>query len=83
MLLLFASTKFCDFWVPMILRVLIFAISRSRAKFCDFVQLGGSEQKTKGGGDATPIHSVLPGLPQYNSTNGDQICRAFGHIFAY
>ena len=38
MLLLFASTKFCDFEVPMILRVLIFAISPSRAKFCDFAQ---------------------------------------------
>ena len=38
MLLLFASTKFCDFGVPMILRVLIFAILRSRAKFCDFAQ---------------------------------------------
>ena len=38
MLLLFASTKFCDLGVPMILRVLIFAISRSRAKFCDFAQ---------------------------------------------
>ena len=38
MLLLFASTKFCDLGVPMILQVLIFAISRSRAKFCDFAQ---------------------------------------------
>ena len=37
----------------------------------------------KKGRDPTPIHSVLPGLPQYNivnSTNGDQICRAFGHV---
>ena len=38
MLLLLASTKFCDFGVAMILRVLIFAISRSRAKFYDFAQ---------------------------------------------
>ena len=38
MLLLFASTKFCDFEIPMILRVLIFATSRRRAKFCDFEQ---------------------------------------------
>ena len=38
MLLLFASTKICEFEVPMILRVLIFAISPSRAKFCDFAQ---------------------------------------------
>ena len=38
-LLLFASTKFCDFGIPMILRVLIFAISRSQGKFCDFAQL--------------------------------------------
>ena len=38
MLLLFASTKFCDFGIPMILRVLIFAISRRRAKYCDFAQ---------------------------------------------
>ena len=35
LLLLFASTKFCDFGIPTILRVLNFAISRSRAKFCD------------------------------------------------
>ena len=35
LLLLFASTKFCDFGIPTILRVLIFAISRSGAKFCD------------------------------------------------
>ena len=33
LLLLFASTKFCDFGIPTILRVLFFAISRSRAKF--------------------------------------------------
>ena len=38
LLLLFASTTFCDFWIPTILRVLIFAISRSQAKFCDFAQ---------------------------------------------
>ena len=38
LLLLFASTNFCDFGIPTILRVLIFAISRSRAKFCDFAQ---------------------------------------------
>ena len=38
LLLLFASTKFCDFGIPTILRVLIFAISRSRAEFCDFAQ---------------------------------------------
>ena len=38
LLLLFASTKFCDFGIPTILRVLIFAISRTRAKFCDFAQ---------------------------------------------
>ena len=38
MLLLFASTKFCDFGSGMILRVLIFAISWSRAKFWDFAQ---------------------------------------------
>ena len=38
LLLLFASTTFCDFGVPTILQVLIFAISRSRAKFCDFAQ---------------------------------------------
>ena len=35
MLLLFASTKFCDFGIPTILRVLNFA---SRAKFCEFAQ---------------------------------------------
>ena len=39
LLLLFASTKFCDFGIPMILRVLIFAISRSQGKVCDFAQL--------------------------------------------
>ena len=34
--------------------------------FVLFVRLGGSEQKKKGGGgDVTPIHSVLPGLPQH------------------
>ncbi len=55
----------------------IFGLPGERS--CDWV--GGSEQKRKG--DATPIHSVLSGLHQYNSTNGDQICRAFGHIFAY
>ena len=38
MLLLFASTKFCDFGILTILRVLYFAISRSPAKFCDFAQ---------------------------------------------
>ena len=38
LLLLFASTKFCDFGTPTIFRVLIFAISRSQAKFCDFEQ---------------------------------------------
>ena len=38
LLLLFASTKFCDLGIPTILRVLIFAISRSRAKFCDLAQ---------------------------------------------
>ena len=38
LLLLFASTKFCDLGIPTILRVLIFAISRSRAKFCVFAQ---------------------------------------------
>ena len=38
LLLLFASTKFCDFGIAMILRVLIFAISRSRAELCDFGQ---------------------------------------------
>ena len=38
LLLLFASTKFCDFGIATILRVLIFAISWSGAKFCDFVQ---------------------------------------------
>ena len=38
LLLLFASTKFCDFGIPTILRVLIFAISRGQAKFCDFTQ---------------------------------------------
>ena len=38
MLLLFASTKFCDFWIPTILRVLNFASSRSQANFCDFAQ---------------------------------------------
>ena len=38
LLLLFASTNFCDFGSGMILRVLIFAISWSRAKFCDFAQ---------------------------------------------
>ena len=36
LLLLFASTKFCDFGIPMILRVLIFAISRSQGKFLRF-----------------------------------------------
>ena len=41
-----------------------------------------NKTKRGGGGDATPIHSALPGLHQYNSTNGDQVCRAFGHIFA-
>ena len=38
LLLLFVSAKFCDFGIPTILRVLIFAISRSRAKFCGFAQ---------------------------------------------
>ena len=41
LLLLFASTKFCDFGIAMILWVLTVAISRisrSQAKFCDFVQ---------------------------------------------
>ena len=35
LLLLFAGTKFCEFGIPTILRVLNIAISRSRAKFCD------------------------------------------------
>ena len=34
----FASTKFCEFGIVTILRVLIFAISWSRGKFCDFAQ---------------------------------------------
>ena len=38
LLLLFSSTKFCDFGIPTILRVLNFAISQSRAKFCNFAQ---------------------------------------------
>ena len=38
LLLLFASTKFCDFGISTILQVLIFVISQSRAKFCDFAQ---------------------------------------------
>ena len=38
LLLLFASTKLCDLGLTTILWVLIFAISWSRAKLCDFVQ---------------------------------------------
>ena len=50
LLLLFASTKFCDLGFPTILRVLFFAISRSRAKFCDFAQakVKGSTLKSTG-----------------------------------
>ena len=39
LLLLFASTKFCDLGIVTILRVLIFAISWRRAKFCEFTKL--------------------------------------------
>ena len=33
-----------------------------------FMRLGDSEQKKGGGGDATPIHSTLSGLPQHVGT---------------
>ena len=46
LLLLFASTKFCDFEIPTILRVLIFAISRSQAKFCDFAHATEGKSST-------------------------------------
>ena len=38
LLLLFASTKFCDLAIVTILRVLIFAISWSQAKFCEITK---------------------------------------------
>ena len=44
LLLLFASTKFCELGIPSILRVLSFAFLRSRAKFCDFAQPKGKAQ---------------------------------------
>ena len=47
MLRLFASTKFCNFGIPTILRVLIFANSRSRAKFCDVAQTKGKSSTLK------------------------------------
>ena len=55
LLLLFASTKFCDFGIP--------TISRSRAKFCDFAQpkVKGSTLKPTviiGNAEAFPILCV-------------------------
>ena len=38
LLLLFVNTKFCHLRIPTISRVVIFAVWRSRVKFCDFAQ---------------------------------------------